>query len=172
MPSFDLLEPCNGRDVHVGLGIRFLSSIESGHMFGAHDLCGTRSIWLCLFLLGLSSSKTAKLKTSHAAPRIRLETPRPSRGVNYLGGYRGCSSGWGGPKRSLTLPLLFRDRSLSSLFLRGDLSRSLCLLGLWSCFFSSLLFSFYAEELHRLDIRASSLLMYFFSLASTLAMLA
>ena len=70
------------------------------------------------------------------------------------------------------LPLLFGDRSLSSLSLRGDLSRSLLLLGLRSHFFSSLLFSFYAEELPHLDIRASSSLMYFSALASTSAMLA
>ena len=80
MPSSDLLVSRNGGDVHVGLGIRFLSSTEYSHMFGAHDLCGTPSTWLCLFLLGPSSSETATLKTSHAAPRIGLETLRPSRG--------------------------------------------------------------------------------------------
>ena len=77
MPGSDLLEPRNGGDVHVRLGIRFLSSTEYRHLFGAHDLCGTHSTWLCLFLLGPSSSETATLKTSHAAPRIGLETPRP-----------------------------------------------------------------------------------------------
>ena len=61
---------------------------------------------------------------------------------------------------------------MSSLFLRGDLSWSLHLLGLRSHFFSSLLFSFCAEELPRLDIRALSPLMYFSALASTSAMLA
>ena len=80
MPVSDLLELRNGGDVHVGLGIRFLSSTEYSHFFGAHDLCGTRSTWLCLFLLGPSSSETTTLKTSHAAPRIGLETPRPSGG--------------------------------------------------------------------------------------------
>ena len=60
---------------------------------------------------------------------------------------------------------------MSSLFLRGDLSQSLRILGLRSRFFSSLLFSFYAEELPRLDIKASSPLMYFSALASTSAML-
>ena len=80
MPSSDLLEPRNGGDVHVGLGIRFLSSVEYSHMFGAHDLCGTRSNWSCLFLLGTSSSKTPTLKISHVAPCIGLETPRPSGG--------------------------------------------------------------------------------------------
>ena len=80
MPSFDLLEPRNGGDVHIGLGIRFLSSTEYGYLFGAYDLCGTRSTWLCLFLLGPSSSEMTTLKTSHAIPRIGLETPRPSGG--------------------------------------------------------------------------------------------
>ena len=80
MPSSNLLEPSNNGDVHVGLGIQFLSSIEYSHLFGAHDLFGTRSTWLCLFLLGLSSSKMATLKTSHVAPRIGLETPRLSGG--------------------------------------------------------------------------------------------
>ena len=131
--------------------------------------------------MGLSSSKTATLKTSHAAPRIGLGTLTPlggggggggRGGVNYCGGYRGCSSGWGGPKRSLTLPLLFRDQSLSSLFFCGDLSRSPHLLGLRSRFFSSLLFSFRVEELPHLDKSASSPLMYFSTLASTSAMLA
>ena len=76
----DLLEPRNDRDVHVGLGIRFLSSTKYNHLSGAHDLCGTRSTWLCLFSLGPSSSETATSKTSHAAPCIGLETPRPSGG--------------------------------------------------------------------------------------------
>ena len=77
MPGSDLLEPLNSGNVHVGLRIRFLSSTEYSHLFGAHDLCGTRSIWLCLFLLGPSSSDTVTLKTSHVVPRIGLETPRP-----------------------------------------------------------------------------------------------
>ena len=72
MSGSDLLEPLNGEDVHVGLGIRFLSSTEYSHLFGAHDLCGTRNTWSCIFLL-----KTTPLKTSHAAPRIGLETTRP-----------------------------------------------------------------------------------------------
>ena len=45
-------------------------------------------------------------------------------------------------------------------------------MGLQSRFFSSLLFSFCAEELPRLDIRASSPLMYFSTLAITSAMFA
>ena len=93
-------------------------------------------------------------------------------GVNCRGGYRCCSSCWGGPKRSLTLPCLFGDCSLFSLSLRGDLSLSPHLLGLHYLFFSFLLFSFCVEEFSRLDSRASSLLMYFFALASTSAMLA
>ena len=80
MPGSDLLEPRNSGDVYVGLGIRFLSLVKYNHLFGAHDLCGTRSTCLCLFLLGPSSSKMATLKTSHAAPCIGLKTPRPSRG--------------------------------------------------------------------------------------------
>ena len=80
VPGSDLLKPCNDRDVYVGLGILFLSSTEYSHLVGAHYLYGTRSTWLCLFLLGLSSSETATLKTSHVAPRIGLETPRSSRG--------------------------------------------------------------------------------------------
>ena len=74
-----------------------------------------------------------------------------------------------GPKRSLTLPRLFGDRSLS---LRGDLSLSHRLLGLRSRFFLLLLFYFYVEGFSRLDRRASSPLMYFSALASTSTMLA
>ena len=48
------------------------------------------------------------------------------RGVNRRGEYCCRRSGLGGPRRSLRLPHLFGDRSLS--FFR-DLSRSLCLLG-------------------------------------------
>ena len=79
MPGSDLLEPRNGGDVHVKLGIRFLSSIEYSHQSGAQNLYGTHSTWLCLFLLGPSSSETITLKNSHTGPRIGLETPRPSR---------------------------------------------------------------------------------------------
>ena len=80
VPGSDLLEPRIGGDVHIRLGIQFLSSTEYSHLLGAHDLCGTRSTWLYLFLLGPSSSEITTLRTSHAAPRIGLETPRPSRG--------------------------------------------------------------------------------------------
>ena len=80
MPGYDLLEPRNDGDVHVGLGMRFLSSTEYSHLSSAYDLCGNRNTWLCLFLLGSSSSETATLKTSHVAPRIGGETSRLSRG--------------------------------------------------------------------------------------------
>ena len=76
MRGSNFLEPRNSGDVHVRLGIRFLSLIEYSNLFGAHDLYGTHSTWSCLFLLGPSSSETTTLKTSHAAPRIGLETPR------------------------------------------------------------------------------------------------
>ena len=80
VPSSDLLKPRNGGDVHVELGIRFLSSTKYSHLSGAHDLCGTCSTWLRLFFLGSSSSELATLKTSHVVPRVGLETPRPSGG--------------------------------------------------------------------------------------------
>ena len=69
--------------------------------------------------------------------------------------------------RSLTLPRLFGDRSLSFF---GDLSRFLCLLGLCSCCLSVLLFSLWVEELSFLDMRAPSSFMYFSALASTSTM--
>ena len=50
------------------------------HFSDARDLYGSRNTWSCLFWLGSSSSKTAILKTSHAAPRTGLEIPRPSGG--------------------------------------------------------------------------------------------
>ena len=77
VPGSNLLEPLNDRDVPVRLGIRFLSSTEYSHFFCAHDLYGTRSTLLCLFLLGPSSSEMATLKTSHVVPLIGHETPRP-----------------------------------------------------------------------------------------------
>ena len=80
MSDFDLREPRNDGDVHVGSGIRFLFSIEYSHLSDARDLYGSRNTWSCLFWLGSSSSEMAILKTSHAAPRTRLEIPRPSRG--------------------------------------------------------------------------------------------
>ena len=73
--------------------------------------------------------------------------------------------------QSLTFPRLLGVRSLFSLLL-GDLSLSTCLLGLRSRFLSPLLFSFLVEELFCLDKRDSSLLLYFYVLARTSAMLA
>ena len=75
-PGSILLGPHNDGDSHVGLGTRFLSSTEYSHPFCAHGPCGIHSTWLCLFLLGPFSSETVTLKTSHAAPRIGLETLR------------------------------------------------------------------------------------------------
>ena len=80
MSGSNLLVPCNNGDVHVKLGIRFLSSIEYSRLFSAHDLCGTRNIWLCLFLLGPSSPKTTTLKTYHVVSHRGLETSRLSGG--------------------------------------------------------------------------------------------
>ena len=80
MPGFNLWEPHNGGDVHVGSEIRFLLSIEYSHLSDARDLYGSRNTWSYLFWLGLSSSEMAILKTSHVAPRTRLEIPRLSRG--------------------------------------------------------------------------------------------
>ena len=77
MLGSDLWEPRNGEDVHDGSGIRFIFLTEYSHLSDAHDLCGSRSTWSCLFWLGLSSSETTILKTSHVAPRIGLETRRP-----------------------------------------------------------------------------------------------
>ena len=94
------------------------------------------------------------------------------RGVNCRGEYHCCSSGCGGPRRSLTFPRLFRDRSLSLWYLCGDLSLSPCLPRLCSYFLSPLLFSFWVEELPRLDMRAFSMLMHFSALVSTSAMFA
>ena len=54
----------------------------------------------------------------------------------------------------------------------GDLSRSLCLLGLRPRRLSVPVFSLWVEELPFLDMRAFSSLIYFFAFASTSAMLA
>ena len=80
MPDFDLREPRNGGDVHVGSGIRFLFSIEYSHLSDARNLYGSCNTWSCLFWLGLSSSEMVILKTSHAVPRIGLKIPRLSGG--------------------------------------------------------------------------------------------
>ena len=80
MPGYDLREPRNGGDVHVGSGIRFLFSIEYSHLSDARDFYGSRNTWSCLFWLGPSSLEMAILKTSHAAPCTGLEISRPSGG--------------------------------------------------------------------------------------------
>ena len=49
-------------------------------MIDARDLYGSHNTWSCLFWLGPSSSETAILKTSHAAPRTGLEILRLSGG--------------------------------------------------------------------------------------------
>ena len=80
MPGSDLREPCNGGYFHIGLGIRFLFSIEYSHLSDARDLYGSRNTWSCLFWLGSSSFEMVILRTSHVVLRIRLEIPRSSRG--------------------------------------------------------------------------------------------
>ena len=82
MPGFDLWEPRNGGDVHVGLGIQFLFSIEYNHLSDVRDLYGSRNTWSCLFRMGPSTFEIAIIKTSHVVPHIGLEIPRPSGGVN------------------------------------------------------------------------------------------
>ena len=141
-PDPNLPRPRNGEDVHVGSGIQFPSSTRYGRMFGVHDPYGTHSTWYCPFLLGLSSYVMAILGIFHAALCVGLVILRQSGGVSFRGGYRYSSSGWGGPKRSLTSPRLFEDRSLFPLSLRGDLSLFPGLLGLRSRFCSLMLFSF------------------------------
>ena len=69
----------------------------------------------------------------------------------------------------LRFPRLFGDRSPSFF---GDLSQSLCLLGLRPRRLSVPFFSLLVEVLSFLDMRASSPLRYFSAFASTLAMLA
>ena len=54
----------------------FYFSIEYSHLSDACDLYGSRNTWSCLFWLGLSSSEMTILKTSHVAPRTRIEIPR------------------------------------------------------------------------------------------------
>ena len=77
MSGSDLREPRNGRDVHVGSGIRFLFSIEYSHLSDVRDLNENCNTWSCLFWVGSSSFEMAILTTSHIAPRIGLEIPRP-----------------------------------------------------------------------------------------------
>ena len=120
-PGPDLLKPRNDEDAHVESGIQFLSSARYNHRFGVHDPCGTHSIWYCLFLLGLTSSEMAISEISCYTSCKTCDT-EAVRGVNCRGEYRCCSSDEGGPRRSLTFPHLFGDRSLFSLSLCGDLS--------------------------------------------------
>ena len=79
-PGPDLLTPRKGEDVHVGLGIQFLSLTRCSHLFGVHDPCGTHSIWYCLFLLGLPSSEMAISEIFHVAFRVGPRTLRLSGG--------------------------------------------------------------------------------------------
>ena len=76
-----LLRPHNGEDVHVGLGIQSLSSVGCSHQFGAHDPCGTHSIWYCVFLLSLTLFEMATLEIFHVALRIGPMTLRLLGGV-------------------------------------------------------------------------------------------
>ena len=76
----DPLRPRSGEDVHVGSSIQFPSSVGCNHLFGVHDPYGIHNTWLSLSSLGLSSSKTATLKTFHVASHVGPVTPRLSRG--------------------------------------------------------------------------------------------
>ena len=80
VPSPDLVRPRSGEDVHIELGIQFPSSVGCNHLFGVHDPYGIHNTWLSLFLLGLSSSETATLKTFSVAPRVGPVILRLSRG--------------------------------------------------------------------------------------------
>ena len=80
VPGPDLLRPRSGEDVHVGSGIQFPSSTVYNHLFDVHDPCGIHNTCLSLFLLGLSSSEMATLKTFRVVSRVGLVTPRLSRG--------------------------------------------------------------------------------------------
>ena len=76
----EFLKPRTSEDVHAELGIQFPSSVRCNHLFGVHDPCGIHNTCLSLFSLGLSSSKTATLKSFHVASCIGPVTPRLSRG--------------------------------------------------------------------------------------------
>ena len=147
-PSPDLLKPRNEEDAHVRSGTQFLSLVGCSYQFSVHDPCRNHSIWYCLFLLGLTSSEMEISEIFHVALRVGLVTLRLSGGggggggVNCQSEYHFCSSSWGGPRRSLIFPRLFRDHSLFYLSLRRDLSLSPYLLGFRSHFLSLLLFSF------------------------------
>ena len=79
-PGPVLLKPRNDEDAHVGSGTQFLSSAGCSHRFGVHDPCGTHSIWYCLFLLGLTSSKMAILENFHVTLHVGPVTLRLSGG--------------------------------------------------------------------------------------------
>ena len=82
VPGPDFLRPRSGEDVHVGSGIQFPSSARFNHLFSVHDPYGIHNSWSSLFLLGLSSSETATLKTFRAAPRFRTCDTKAIKGVN------------------------------------------------------------------------------------------
>ena len=80
VPCPNLLRPQSGEDVHIGSGIQFPSSVGCNHLFDVNDPYGIHSTWLSLFLLGLSLSEMATLKTFWAAPHLGPVIPRLSRG--------------------------------------------------------------------------------------------
>ena len=80
VPGPDLLRLQSREDVHVGSCIQFSSSVGCNHFFGAHDPYGIHNTWLSSSSLGLSSSKTATLKTFRVASHVGPMTPRLLRG--------------------------------------------------------------------------------------------
>ena len=79
-PVPDLLKPHNGGDAHVESDTQFLSSIGCSHRFGVHEPCGTHSIWYCLFLPDLTSSKTPISEIFYVELRVGPVTLRLSGG--------------------------------------------------------------------------------------------
>ena len=77
-PGPNLLKPRNTEDAHVGSSTQFISSTGCSHRSGVHDPCGTRSIWYCLFLLGLTSSEMAISEIFHVSLRVGPVTLRLS----------------------------------------------------------------------------------------------
>ena len=61
-------------------GILFPSLAGCNHLFSVSDPYGIHNTRLSLSLLGMSSFKTATLKTFRAASHVRPVTPRLSRG--------------------------------------------------------------------------------------------
>ena len=80
LPGPDLLRPRSDKNFHVGSGIQFPSSVGYNHLFSVYDPYGIHNTWLSLSSLGLSSSKTATLKTFHAVSHVGPVTQRLSRG--------------------------------------------------------------------------------------------